>query len=138
MEQYAVYSYAIVSVIVYAVIAQVLNAASGISKGNADLEPGASHAQSYDNTAYRLDRTYMNTIEMGVFYFALVGAAILSGANPFWTNLLAALGVVFRILANIVYMRGIGKKYGGLRTQILILASLCNLGLALLALIAVF
>ncbi len=137
MEHFSVYTYAILSVVIYAVIAQVLNAATGIRKGGADLVPGASHEQSYDNPAYRLDRTYLNTIEMGVFYFALVGAAILTGANPFWTNLLAGLGLLFRILANIVYLRGIGKTYGGLRTQILILASLCNLGLALLALIAV-
>ena len=138
MENYANYSYAILFVVIYAVIAQVLNAATGISKGGANLAPGASHEPSYDNAAYRLDRTYLNTIEMGVLYFALVGAAILAGANPFWTNLLAGLGLVFRVLANVVYLRGIGKPYGGIRTQILILASICNLGLAALALIAIF
>ena len=138
MDQFSAYSYAIVSVVAYAVIAQVLNAATGIRKGSADIPPGSSHEQSYDNSAYRLDRTYMNTIEMGVFYFALVGAAILTGANPFWTNLLAGLGLVFRLLANFVYLRGMGKPYGGLRTRIIILASICNLGLALLTVIAVF
>lgn len=136
MEAFASYSPAILSVIIYAVIAQVLNAATGIRKGAADLSPGATHEQAYGNSAYRLDRTYMNTIEMGVFYFALVGAAILAGAIPLWTNVLAGLGLVFRILANVVYLRGMGKPYGGIRTRIIILASLCNLGLAVLALIA--
>ena len=138
MEYFANYSYAIGSVIVYAVIAQVLNAATGIRKGSAGIVPGTSHEQSYDSSAYRLDRTYMNTIEMGVFYFTLVGAAILTGANPFWTNLLAGLGLIFRVLANLIYLRGSGKPYGGLRTNVIILASLCNLGLALVALIALF
>ena len=132
------YTYAIISVVIYAVVAQLLNAATGIRKGGAGIAPGGSHEQKYDNFDYRLDRTYMNTVEMGVFFFALVGAAVLTGANPFWTNLLASLGVAFRILANIVYLRGIGKPYGGLRTQIIIFASICNLGLALLAFIALF
>ncbi len=132
MDDISNYTYAIVSVVIYAVIAQILNAATGIRKGGADIAPGGTHQQKYDNFDYRLDRTYMNTIEMGVFFFALVGAAVLAEANPFWTNLLASLGLAFRILANMVYLRGIGKPYGGLRTQILILASICNLGLALL------
>ena len=132
------YTYAIISVVIYAIIAIVLNAATGIRKGAAGIAPGASHEQEYDRFDYRLDRTYMNTVEMGVFYFVLVGAAVLTGANPYWTNLLAGLGLIFRFLANIVYLRGIGKPYGGLRTQIIILTSVCNLGLAFLTLIALF
>jgi len=136
MDDISNYTYAVISVVIYAIIAIVLNAVTGIRKGIAGIAPGASHQQEYNRFDYRLDRTYMNTIEMGVLYFALVGAAILTGANPFWTNLLAGLGLVFRCLANIVYLRGIGKAYGGLRTQIIILTSLCNIGLAILAIIA--
>ena len=138
MDDISNYTYAIISVVIYAIIAIVLNAATGIRKGVKGIAPGASHLQEYDNFDYRLDRTYMNTIEMGVFYFALVVAAILTGANPFWTNLLAGLGLVFRLVANVVYLRGIGKAYGGLRTQIIILTSLCNFGLAIFTIIALF
>ena len=82
MDVFAEYGHAIASVVIYAVIAQVLNAATGIRKGSDNLVPGDTQDAKYDSSAYRLDRTYMNTIEMMPFYIALVGAAILAGANP--------------------------------------------------------
>lgn len=138
MEDFAAYGHALVSVVLYAVIAQGLNAATGIRKGNDALAPGASHPADYAHTGYRLDRTYMNTVEMLAFYAALVGAAILAGANPLWTNIFASAGLVLRVAANIVYLRGIGQAYGGLRTILMIAHSIANLGLAVLALVALF
>ena len=138
MDQFAQYGLAIASVVIYAVIAQILNAATGIRKGAVDLAPGGSHGADYGDPAYRLDRTYMNTIEMLVFYAAIVFAAILAGASPLWINLLATAGMILRVAANVVYLRGIGAPYGGLRTRIIIAASLCNLAMAVLAFVAVF
>lgn len=132
------YGHAIASIVVYAVIAQVLNAMTGIRKGAAGLQPGASHPQDYGDASYRLDRTYMNTVEMLGFTVALIVAAILVGANPFWVNLLATLSLLLRLAANVVYMRGIGAPYGGIRTQLIIGISLCNFGLAGLTLWKVF
>ncbi|MCP5075414.1 MAG: MAPEG family protein [Rhodobacteraceae bacterium] len=138
MDHFAQYSHAIAAVLIYALIAQILNAATGIRKGNDNLAPGASQPQDYDNAGYRLDRTYMNSVEVLSFYAAIVFAAILAGASPFWINLLASAALVFRICANVVYLRGIGKGYGGIRTVFLVLISLCNLGMVAFALIAVF
>ena len=138
MEPFAPYGHALVSVALYGLVVQVLNALTGIRKGSENLEPGAGYEADYDNPSYRLDRTYMNSIEMMVFYVALVFAAVLAGANPFMVNLFATLGVILRIAINVVYLRGIGKAYGGLRTMLVIAASVCNLGLFILVLTAVF
>ena len=138
MDDFAAYGHALAAVVLYAVIAQVMNAATGIRKGNDNLVPGASHPVDYAHGGYRLDRSYMNTVENLAFFFALVGAAILAGANPLWTNIFASVGLIARIAANVVYLRGIGKGYGGLRTQIIIVHSIANLGLAVITLVAVF
>jgi len=37
-----------------------------------------------------------------------------------------------------VYLPGVGRGYGGLRTLFNVIGSLCNIGLAVLTLIAVF
>ena len=138
MVDFSAYGHALTAVVIYALIAQVLNALTGIRKGSLDLAPGASHPQDYADGSYRLDRTYMNSIEMIVFYTAIVFAAILAGANPFWINLLASVGLLLRIAANFVYLRGIGKAYGGLRTKLVIAASAVNLAMAVFALAAIF
>ena len=139
MEQFAAYGHAIVSVVIYAIITNVLNAAVGISKGNHKMAPGSSFDPAdYSNASWRLDRSYMNTVEMGGFYVAIVIAAILAGANPFWTNLLASVGLLCRIAMNLVYIRGIGAGYGGIRTGFAIIASLANIAMGVLAIIAVF
>ena len=136
MEQFAEYSHAILSVVIVALVAQILNAATGIRKGGLNMQPGAHHEADYDNPAYRLDRTYMNTVETLVFYAAIVFAAVLAGANPFWTNVLASAAMVIRVIANVIYLRGIGKGYGGIRTVFLVLFSLCNIVLVLLTIAA--
>lgn len=138
MDQFAAYGHAIASVVIWAVMAQILNAATGIRKGAANLAPGDTHKADYENAAYRLDRAYMNTVETLAFYAAIVVAAVLAGANPFWINLLATWALVLRIAANVVYLRGIGQAYGGLRTQMMIGVSLCNILMAVLAVAALF
>ena len=138
MDHFSQYGHALVSVLIYALVAQVLNAVTGIRKGNENLQPGASFEQSYDNKSYRIDRAYLNTIEMLVFYAAIVFASVLAGANPFWINLLASAGLLCRLIANAVYIRGIGKAYGGVRTQLIIAASAANVGMIGFALVAIF
>ena len=138
MEAFADYGHALLSVALYALIAQVLNALTGIRKGSLNLQPGETLIADYEDPSYRLDRTYMNSIEMIGFYIALVFAAVLAGASPFWVNLFATLGVLFRIATNVIYLRKIGAGYGGLRTMMVIGASICNIGLFVLVLVAVF
>jgi uncharacterized MAPEG superfamily protein len=138
VEQFAQYGYAIASVAVYAVIAQILSMATGIRKDSVGLAPGAPHAPDYGDPSYRLDRTFMSTMEMLGIYTVIVFAAILAGADPFWINLLASAGMLLRVVSNSVYMRGIGKPYGGLRTYLVSVASVINLAMAVLAIAAVY
>lgn len=132
MQDFASYGWALAAVALYAVMTQVLNAATGIRKGKLKMVPGAHHEPDFNNPAYRLDRTYMNSVEMMVFYTALVLTAIMAGASPLWVNLFAVAGLLLRITANILYLRGIGGQYGGLRTGLIIGASAVNICLALL------
>jgi uncharacterized MAPEG superfamily protein len=138
MENFAAYGHAITAVVIYAMVAQVLNAMTGIAKGSNKMVPGASYVADYADKNYRLDRTYMNSVEMLVFTGALIFAAILAGASPFWTNIFASIALLLRLVMNVIYMRGIGDGYGGIRTMMAIGQSLCNLGLAVIAILAVF
>jgi len=138
MEQFAAYGHALVSVALYAVVANVLNAATGINKGKLNLTPGDLPKADYASMAWRLDRTYMNTVEMLAFYAAVVFAAILAGADASWVNWLASIGFLTRLGVCAVYLPGVGRGYGGLRTLFNVIGSLCNIGLAILTLIAVF
>ena len=63
MQDFASYGWALAAVALYGVMAQVLNAATGIRKGKLKMVPGAHHEPDFNNPAYRLDRAYMNSIE---------------------------------------------------------------------------
>lgn len=136
MQDFASYGWALAAVAVYGVMAQVLNAATGIKKGALKMVPGAHHAPDFSNPAYRLDRTYMNSVEAMVYYSALVLTAIMAGASPLWVNLFAVIGLLLRVGANVMYLRGIGGQYGGLRTGLNIGATVVNILLALLTISA--
>jgi len=132
MQDFASYGWALAAVALYAVMAQVLNAATGMRKGKLKMVPGAHHAPDFSNPSYRLDRTYMNSIETMVFYTALVLTAVMAGADPTWVNVLAVVGFLLRAAANILYLRGIGGHYGGVRTGLIIGGAVVNLCLGLL------
>ncbi len=132
MQDFASYGWALAAVALYGVMAQVLNAATGMKKGAHKMIPGESYVPDFSNPSYRLDRTYMNSIEMMVFFTALVLTAIMAGADPLWVNLLAVIGLLLRVAANTLYLSGKGGQYGGLRTGLNIGAALVNILLALL------
>ncbi len=138
MEQFADYRWAIAAIVIYAVIAQLLNALTGIRKGSLELTPGTAPDQDYSNPSYRLDRAYMNTVEVLAFLGLVVVAAILAGVSAAWVNALTTAALAFRICAAFVYLRGIGKPYGGIRTGFMILTSLVVYALAIMTLVAVF
>ena len=138
MEQIADYRWAIAAIVIYAVIAQVFSALTGIRKGSLKMTPGTVPDQDYGNPSYRLDRAYMNTIEVLAYLGVVVVAAILAGVSAAWVNTLTLAALAFRICAAFVYLRGIGKPYGGIRTGFMILTSLVVYALAILTLVAVF
>jgi len=137
MENFAAYGHAITAIVIYAMVAQVLNALTGIAKGSNDMVPGAPYIADYTDKNYRLDRAYMNSVEMLVFTGALIFSAILASANPIWTNIFASVVLLLRLVMIVIYMRGIGEGYGGIRTMMAIGQSICNLGLAVITVFAV-
>lgn len=138
MEQFAAYGHAIIAVATCAMMVQVLNALTGIRKSDTGLAPGQSQGVDFSDPSYRLDRTYMNSVETLTLFVALVFAAIIAGANPFWVNSLASLGLLLRIAQNYVFIRGIGKPYNGLRTRLATVSAIVNAGLFILVLGPVF
>lgn len=131
MQDFASYGWALAAVALYGVMAQVLNAATGIRKGKLKMVPGAHHTPDFADAAYRLDRAYMNSIETMVFYTALVLSAVMAGAHPTLVNGLAVIGLLLRVAANYLYLRGIGGQYGGLRTGLSVGGAGVNILLAL-------
>lgn len=138
MEQFSDYGHAIVSVVLFAVLAQVLNAMTGIRKGAKNLMPGQGHEADYDDLAYRIDRAYMNGVEILGIFAVVTFAAILAGANAFWVNLFASAVLVIRLIYTFAYFRKIGAPYGGLRTNLSILSAAAIVAIAILAVVAVF
>ena len=131
MEIFAPYRWALVALAVYAVVGSTLGALSAIRKDKRGMAPGATHAPDYANPDYRLDRTYMNTQEMLAFVAPVILCAVLAGVGALWVNL-AALGMLAaRIAFVVVYLRGVGRGYGGLRTNIVIVHNILLTGLAL-------
>ena len=137
MEQFSEYGHALVAVAICAVMAQVLNALTGIKKHNQGLTPGKGLEPDFGDPVYRLERTYMNSMETLPFFAVLVFAAILAGASPFWVNVGASVGLLSRIAQNYVFLKGIGKPYNGIRTRFAALSALVNMALFLTVLCGV-
>ncbi len=138
MEQFSAYGHALLAVAIYAVITMVLNAVTGIRKGNANMAPGEGYKADYDDPSYRIDRAYMNSMELMGIYAAVTFSAVLAGASPFWTNVLASAILVFRVLYTFAYFRKIGAGYGGVRTILLVLSAAAIICLCVLTAVSVF
>lgn len=133
------YGHALVAIVVYALLSNVLNAMVGIRKGARKMQPGASFSPAaYDNPDWRLERSQLNSVEMGGFSLAMIIAGILAGGAPFWVNLFATLILLARLGMTFIYMRGVGAGYMGPRTWLAIVTTVSNFGLGLLVLAAVF
>lgn len=132
------YGHAIVSVALWAILVQVLNFFSADRKAKAGLVPGATPKADYADPLYRLDRAYHNAAETLAVFVAVVAAAILAGASPFWVNLFAALAFLSRLAMVYVHLKGIGKLVFGPRTIFFVVGWALMIALALMAIAAVF
>ena len=137
MEQFADYGHALLALVIMAVLAQVLNAMTGIKKGKNKMIPGEGYTPDLSNPGYLLDRAYMNGVENLGIVAVVVFAAILAGAAPLWVNILASVILIARLAFTGIYMRGMGGGYGGLRTGMAVLSSIGVMGLAILTLFSV-
>ncbi len=138
MEQFAQYGHAIVAVAVWALISLGLNLVSVLPKAGLSLAPGETPRADYADKVYRTERAYINTTESLAVMAAVVTAAILAGASPFWVNLFASLALLSRIAMVVVHMRGIGKPVGGPRTGFFVLGWGLQILIALMAIFAAF
>jgi uncharacterized MAPEG superfamily protein len=138
MEQFAQYGHAIVALAAMAAFGLLLGPISGMRKRAHGLTPGAEPKADYADPCYRWHRAQQNTAEIIGPFAAVVLAAILAGANPFWVNLLASLFFVSRVLLTFVHVKGIGKPDVSLRSFTYIAGWLMCLILAILAITAVF
>ncbi len=138
MEIFAEYSHAIVSLVVFAMVLLVISPFTGLAKQNKGLAPGATPEQDYSDSAYRLNRAYLNGTENLPGFVTVTFAAILLGASPFWVNLLASVALVARLVMLVIHIRGIGKPHTGPRSIFYVIAWICMLVLGLMALVAAF
>ncbi len=138
MEQFAQYGHAIVALAATALFGLILSPLSGMRKQAQGLTPGAQPEADYANPCYRWSRAYLNLSESIGFFVAVVVAAILAGANPFWVNLLASLFFIARVLLAIVHIKGIGKPDMSVRSFTYVAGWLMCLALAIMAIAAVF
>ena len=138
MENFAEYGRALASVALFALIALALNPWVGVVRGNAGLAPGEMPRADYSDRTYRIARAYQNTVEMVGVFGAVVAAAALAGAPPFWVNLFASIALLARIAMIYVHIQGIGMPERGPRTMLFVLGWLMMVLIALMALVAAF
>ncbi|WP_232829313.1 MAPEG family protein [Tropicimonas sp. IMCC34043] len=132
------YSLSIAALVIYALLVQVLSPMEGMSKARSGLVSGATPAPDYGSVVYRIHRAYQNSVDNVGTFTAVVMAAILAGAPPFWVNLLAVIAVLARIGMVVVHVRGIGRAENGPRSMLYALGVLMTILIGLLALVALF
>lgn len=137
MEQFADYGHAIAALGLTVVLGLLIAPFTALAKMSRGQSPGGTPAEDYSDRTYRFNRAYLNLTENMGFFAAATAAAILAGANPTSVNWLAALFLVSRVLHFIVHFTGLGPANFGPRTFVFVAGWLCNLGLALIAVMAV-
>ncbi|WP_164657855.1 MAPEG family protein [Tropicibacter sp. Alg240-R139] len=138
MEQFAEYTHAIASLVLFTLVVLALSPFSALAKASKGLAPGATPEQDYANKAYRLNRAYLNGTETLPAFLTVTVAAMLAGASPFWVNLLASTFLVVRLIMLVVHLQGVGKPHSGPRSVFYVAGWACMVVLAVMTLVAVF
>jgi len=138
MEQFAQYGHAIVSMAGMALLTLLFSPLSAIRKTSDGLAPGCQPEADYNSATYRWHRAYSNLTETTGPFGLVVVAAILAGANPLWVNALASAFLVSRVVLAIVHVKGIGKPNMSVRSFTYVFGWIMCIGLAVLAIAAVF
>ena len=138
MQDFAQYGHAIVAMAAIAMFGLILSPLSAMRKQALGLTPGSQPEADYADPCYRWHRAYQNLSETIGFFVAVVLAAILAGASPFWVNLLASLFFIVRVFLVFVHIKGIGKPNMSVRSFTYVAGWLICLALAIMAIAAVF
>ena len=131
---FAPYAHALAALAGWALLMMVLMGLSVRGTPRAKTESGHP-VRDYADPFYRRSRAYLNAVETAGPFVAVTVAAILTGAPPFWVNLLASVFLVARIVMAIVHIRTENQP---LRSACFAAGFFCVMGLAALALVGAF
>ncbi len=135
MEIFAPYGHALVSLALWSMIVTVLAGLSTAGRtADARCDCGKPK-RDYADPVYRRERAFMNAVETSGPFIAATLAAILAGGPVFWVNLLASVFVVARVAMAVVHVRTTNQP---MRSAFFSLGLFCIVGLAVLAIVAVF
>ena len=135
MEMFAAYTPALTALALFTILVMLMSPISSIKKQGEGLSAGGTPANAYDNSAYRWNRAYLNATENFGVFAGVMMAAILSGGDPWWVNLLAMVFLVARVLHAVIHVSGIGAENMGPRTFAYVAGWACCIGLAILVLL---
>lgn len=128
------YAHALAAVAGWVVLTLVLLILSVAGAPRARSDNGMP-VRDYSDPFYRRDRAFRNAVETSGPFIAATLVAILVGASPFWTNLLASVFLVARIGMAVIHIR---TEIQPARSAFWFAGTLCVTGLALLALVGAF
>lgn len=129
------YGHALASLAGFALLMMILGALSTVGRTPENRCACGQVKRDYSDPAYRRGRAFMNAIEIaGPFAMATL-AAILTGASPFWVNLLASLFLLSRVVTAAVH---VGTENQPLRSATWSVGTLCVLLLAFMGLVGAF
>ena len=135
MEPLVAYGHALTALALWAVLVIVLSPVSVQTRTAGSESASGKPRKDYSDRGYRADRALMNAVETSGSFIAATLAAILAGATPFWVNLLASLFILARVAMAYVHIMTVNAT---LRSALWAVGTLCILGLALMAIGAVF
>lgn len=135
MESFDAYSHALAAIAGWGVLMVVLMGLSTTGRSTDNRTESGMIKRNYADPTYRRARAFANAIETTGPFLAVTLAAILTGASPFWVNLLASIFLVGRVFMAAVH---VGTQIQGLRSLGFAIGFFCILGLAGFALVAAF
>ncbi|THH38990.1 MAPEG family protein [Aliishimia ponticola] len=130
MEIFDPYSHSLAAMAGFAILILVLGALSTVGRTPENRCACGQVKRDYSDPAYRRGRAFMNAIEIsGPFVMATL-VAIMTGAAPFWVNMLTTVFLVARIATAVVH---IATENQGLRSATWAVGTVCVAVLAVTA-----
>ena len=134
MELFEAYSHALASLAGWAILILVGIMVAGRYQSKSETDTGLPK-RDYASQGYRAHRHQQNMLEMGGAFIAATLAAMLTGASPFWVNLLASLFLVSRIAMMVVHVWTVNQPA---RSACWTVGAVCVLGLGIFGVIGAF
>lgn len=120
MNPFLAYGPALIAMAGFALLTLAIAPIAAMRKAREGVVSGASPTPDYADPTYRLFRAHLNATEIIGAFVAVIVAAMLAGAAPFWVNLFAALFLVSRIAHAATHIAGIGAPNYGPRTVLFV------------------